>query len=206
MAERLVVTNADLRPPPSIPSGIALERTLPLSVLLPVRKWLILQPWRSPWAVVLLIGVLAPLVFITTISPAGSPVSELQRVSAFFAIYFAAGWLLVLRFIIRPERIGWQLVAAVAAPTALIGAPLAGLLEQQLLSGTQLDLMSFILVVGAIEELIKWGTVYLLAYRPGHRMTPLTFMYLGVASGLAFGVAEAIGYTVLYAGNLSLDD
>ena len=64
-------------------------------------------------------------------------------------------------------------------------------------------MLGFIAVVGVVEETVKWGAVYLLVYRPGHKLTPLTYMYLGVVAGLAFGVAEAINYSVLYADSLS---
>jgi RsiW-degrading membrane proteinase PrsW (M82 family) len=173
--------------------------SIPWGVVFPIRKWAQARPWGSGWGLLLLLGALAPLLFVGTVSPAADPTAELHRVSAFFGAYFAIGWLLVLRFVIRPERIGWQLPVAIAALTALVGAPLAGALEQGLLGDGTPDLISFILVVGLIEETVKWGAVYLLAYRPGHQLTPLTYMYLGVVSGLAFGVAEAINYSVLYA-------
>jgi protease PrsW len=173
--------------------------SIPWSVVFPLRKWAQARPWGSGWGLLLLLAALAPLIFVGTVSPAEDPTAELHRVSAFFGAYFAVGWLLVLRFVIRPERIGWQLPLAVAALTALLGAPLAGAVEQGLLGNSTPGLASFIVVVGLVEEVVKWGAVYLLVYRPGHKLTPLTYMYLGVVSGLAFGVAEAINYSVLYA-------
>jgi len=176
---------------------------VPWGVLFPFRKWIDTRPWGSTWAPLLLLGALAPLIFVGTVSPSQDPASELHWVSAFFGIYFAVGWLLILRFALRPERIGWQLPAAVATLTALVGAPLAGLVEQVLLGSSTPGLVSFMIVVGLVEETVKWGAVYLLVYRPGHKLTPLTYMYLGVVAGLAFGVAEAINYSVLYADSLS---
>jgi RsiW-degrading membrane proteinase PrsW (M82 family) len=192
---RIVITGEQLADRPSM-------GPVPWSVVFPIRRWIDARPWGSTWGVLLLLGVLAPLIFVGTVSPSENPTSELHRVSAFFGIYFAVGWLLILRFVIRPERVGWQLPAAVAALTALVGAPLAGALEQGLLGDGTPDLISFILVVGLVEETVKWGVVYLLVYRPGHQLTPLTYMYFGVIAGLAFGVAEAINYSVLYAHSL----
>jgi RsiW-degrading membrane proteinase PrsW (M82 family) len=171
----------------------------PWEVVFPIRKWVQTRPWGSAWGLLLLLGVLAPLLFVGTVSVAGDPTAELHRVSAFFGVYFAIGWLLILRSVIRPERLGWQLPVAIAALTALLGAPLAGAVEQGLLGDSRPGLLGFIAVVGLVEEAVKWGAVYLLVYRPGHRLTPLTYMYLGVVAGLAFGVAEAINYSVLYA-------
>ena len=176
---------------------------VPWGVLFPFRKWVDTRPWGSGWALLLLLGVLAPLILFSAVSPTRDPASELHLVSAFFGAYFAAGWLLILRFAIRPERIGWQLPVAVATLTAVVGAPLAGLVEQALLGNGTPSLLGFIAVVGVVEETVKWGAVYLLVYRPGHKLTPLTYMYLGVVAGLAFGVAEAINYSVLYADSLS---
>jgi protease PrsW len=192
---RIVITGDQIADRPGLD-------TVPWSVAFPLRRWIDSRPWGSTWGALLLIGALAPLIFVGTVSAAEDPVAELHRVSAFFGIYFAIGWLLVLRFAIRPERIGWQLPAAVAALTALVGAPLAGALEQGLLGSGTPNLASFVLVVGLVEETVKWGAVFLLVYRAGHRLTPLTYMYLGVVAGLAFGVAEAINYSVLYAHNL----
>lgn|GEM_PF-2273928 len=192
---RIVITGDQLDGKPSIGS-------VPLGVVLPVGKWIRSRPWESSWGILLVFGVLAPLIFVGTVSPASDPTAELHRVSAFFGIYFAVGWLLILRYAIRPERVGWHLPAAVAALTALVGAPLAGALERGLLGDGTPSLASFILVVGLVEEAVKWGAVYLLVYRPGHMLTPLTYMYFGVVAGLAFGVAEAINYSVLYAHNL----
>lgn len=192
---RIVITDEQLEQRSGIGAG-------PWSVVFPVRKWIDARPLGAPWALLLLLGVLAPLIFVDTVSTSQDPTTELHRVSAFFGIYFAVGWLLILRFVIRPERVGWQLPAAVAALTAVAGAPLAGVLEQGLLGSDTPSLASFILVVGLVEETVKWGVVFLLVYRPGHRLTPLTYMYFGVVAGLAFGVAEAINYSVLYAHNL----
>jgi len=192
---RIVITGDQLEGRPSL-------GPVPWGVVLPVRRWMRTRPWGSTWGILLLIGALAPLVFVGTVSSAADPTAELHRVSAFFGIYFAVGWLLILRYVIRPERVGWQLPAAVAALTALVGAPLAGAVEQGLLGNGTPGLASFIVVVGLVEEAVKWGAVYLLVYRPGHQLTPLTYMYFGVIAGLAFGVAEAINYSVLYADSL----
>lgn len=158
----------------------------PLAVVVPLATWARNRPWSNPVGIAFLVFALAPLVLV---------VLDLDVRSASWALslYFAAVWFLVLRQLIRPEPVKVSEVAGIAGFTAVLGVALAASLERQLHPGH--GLFGFVLGVGLPEEAVKLAPVAVLAFGFGYRHSPLTFLFLGAVSGLAFGVAEAVTYS-----------
>jgi hypothetical protein len=86
------------------------ERLPGLSVLFPVRAWLRHPALRAgtTWAFVVLVAV-PPAALALFPGAAG-----LLGLSIVLAAYVASVWFLVLRTLVRPQRVGARLVAAVA--------------------------------------------------------------------------------------------
>jgi RsiW-degrading membrane proteinase PrsW (M82 family) len=120
-----------------------------------------------------------------------------------------------LTLCMKPETIDVGLLLGVAAFTAIVGVTAAFLVEQipavkSLFDGKEgafflVRWAGMVLGVGLVEEAVKALPVYLFVYRPGRGYRPLTYAYVGVVSGLAFGVAEAVGYSYSYAAALRVD-
>jgi RsiW-degrading membrane proteinase PrsW (M82 family) len=152
---------------------------------------------------------LFPLVLIISF---GNQDIELGNAAWAFGVYFSLMWFIMLRFFMRPGRIAVSVLTKVSLFTVFIGIGLVLLLQgmpivrgvYQNISSANLLLrwFSFTFGVGVLEEAVKALPVFLFVYKRNEDYPPITFAFAGVISGLAFGVAEAVSYSYLYAHSL----
>jgi len=174
---------------------------LPLRDLLPLHPWWTSGGWRQGGAALFLVMALAPFVLLQITSDD----TDVRRAAIGFAIYFAVLWLIAIHALVRPERIGWPLFVGIVAFTTVAGVAFAIAVEKQLDASTD-SLFSSIITVGFPEEVAKALVVLICLRVNGGRWTPRTYLYAGALSGLAFGAAEAVTYTVAYSSSLGLGD
>jgi RsiW-degrading membrane proteinase PrsW (M82 family) len=173
---------------------------LPFSALLPLQTWASDAGWRQGRAALFLLMALAPFALLQVTSDD----TNVERAAVGFAVYFAVLWLVAIRELVEPEPLGWLVLTKIGAFTAVAGVAVAVAVEEQLGASTD-DPLTSILTVGLPEEAAK-ALAILLFLRAGRgRWTPRTYLYAGAVSGLAFGAAEAVTYTVAYASFLDLD-
>lgn len=124
--------------------------------------------------------------------------SSLELIAWAFTLYFATVWALVLWFLIKPGRLNPVLTVVIPVFTAVAGMPLVLLVEPTHASG----LWQNILGVGVPEETAKALPVllFMLVLARAKRYSPRMCMYMGVLSGLTFGVIESVGYALGAAG------
>jgi RsiW-degrading membrane proteinase PrsW (M82 family) len=181
--------------PPVETAGLPVRDLLPFGAWQRSAEW-----WRGQSALFVAIAV-APFVLLQ----AASDDVSVEGAAVGFAVYFAVLWLLAIRALVRPDPLGWLVPVGVAAFTAVAGVAVAVAVEEQLAATTD-SVLSSILTVGLPEELAK-ALPILFLLRPGRgRWSPRTYLFVGALSGLAFGAAEAVTYTVAYAGVLDLAD
>lgn len=174
---------------------------LPLRELLPLHPWWTAGGWREGGAALFLVMALAPFVLLQITSDD----TDVRRAAIGFAVYFAVLWLIAIYVLVRPERIGWALFVGIVAFTTVAGVGFAIAVEKQLDASTD-SLFSSIITVGFPEEVAK-ALVVLICLRVNRgRWTPRTYLYAGAVSGLAFGAAEAVTYTVAYSSAMGLGD
>jgi RsiW-degrading membrane proteinase PrsW (M82 family) len=174
-------------------------RRVPLADLLPLHPWWCAGGWRQGGAALFLVMALAPFVLVQVTSDD----TDVRRAAVGFAVYFAVLWLIAIRALVRPERIGWPVFVGIVAFTTVAGVAFAIAVEKQLDASTD-TLVGSIVTVGLPEEVAK-ALAVLLCLRVGRgRWAPRTYLYAGALSGLAFGAAEAVTYTVAYTSHLDL--
>ena len=189
------------------------KNPLKLETVFPIAVWLRDQPWKLPWVRWFLIFALLPLAMTLFFNQAGD---NLSSAAWFFGLYFAALWLMVLYFAMRPGKMEITPLAQIAVFTAFAGVFLVLLIQQvppfSLLyqdafqGGFVLRTLGFVLGVGVLEEAIKGLPVYLFVSRTKDNLTPLQFSFCGAVSGLAFGVSEAVSYSYKYSMHLRQGD
>jgi RsiW-degrading membrane proteinase PrsW (M82 family) len=189
-------------PVPGVLDGVlAHVFRLPFGALLPLQTWARDTGWRQGRSALFLLMALAPFVLLQ----ATSQDTDVERTAVGFAVYFAVLWLIAIRELVQPERLGWLTIGKIGSFTALAGIAIAVAVEEQLGARTD-DPLASIFTVGLPEEAAK-ALAILLFLRAGRgRWAPRTYLYAGAVSGLAFGAAEAVTYTVAYARFLDLDD
>ena len=170
---------------------------LPIRTLVPLRAWWEARVWQQPWAALFLIAAITPFLLLHL----GGDPARFHQVSWGFSLYFAFIWFIALFVLIRPEQLDWQLLGKVALFTAFLGVALALSLEKHL-AGGQMNVVKYVLGVGLPEELAKAVAVYLFVFRSGRDSSLRTFLFVGAVSGLAFGAAEAVSYSTLFAQTL----
>jgi len=187
---------------PGALDGVVAQFTrVPWGMLLPLREWAADLGWRQGRSALFLLMALAPFALLQ----ATSEDADIERAAVGFAVYFAILWLIAIRELVRPEPLGWLTIAQVSAFTAVAGIGIAIAVEEQLGASTD-HWFSSIVTVGLPEEAAK-ALAILLFLRVGRgRWAPRTYLYAGAVSGLAFGAAEAVTYTVAYASVLDLDN
>jgi protease PrsW len=184
-------------------------RAVRMGTVVPLAAWLNDRPWNLVWVRWFLFFALFPLALGQYLS-AGT--HTLRDVAWAFGIYFAAVWLVVLNVGMRPERLDYMLLAQVWFFTVFAGITLV-LIGQQLppmswiyamrrVAALPFQLFGYILGVGLLEEAVKALPLLLFVYRKRTPFQPTTYAYLGAISGLAFGVAEAVAYSLSYAQGL----
>jgi len=173
---------------------------LPFGALLPLQAWAGDAFWRQGRAALFLLMALTPFALLQ----ATSEDSDIKRAAVGFAVYFAVLWLIAIRELVQPEPLGWLSIVKISAFTAVAGIAIALAVEKELGASTS-DPFASIFTVGLPEEAAK-ALAILLFLRAGRgQWAPRTFLYAGAVSGLAFGAAEAVTYTVAYASFLDLD-
>ena len=187
-------------------------RAVRLKNVIPLAVWWKDQPWNLLWVRWFLAYALFPFVLLRTIDQFG-----FGGVTLSFGVYFALTWLIVLTLCMRPERIDAGLLLGVSAFTAIIGVAVVWVAEQLPLIKTLYDhalsdplqspwlvtrWFGFVFGVGLIEEATKALPIYLFVYRKARPYRPLNYAYVGIVSGLAFGVIEGVLYSYQYAEGL----
>lgn len=185
--------------------AVAEVKALPFATLFPIRAWFADKPWNLRWVRWLAFFAFYPLL-MTRFFEDGI---TLTGAAWAFGTYFAAIWALIFYFCLRPPSLKPTVVVSVVLFTALVGVSL-------LLSAQRLPVISefyaetesadlvgqlvgFVFGVGLLEEATKalplwWRYIY-----KREPVTPREAAYVGCTSGLAFGVAEAVTYSILYA-------
>lgn len=182
------------------------ERGFAGAALLPFRGGRQGAPWRSPPVQWLLFFTLFPLFMVTWAALAGSGLAD---VAYLFGVYFAVVQGAVIHMFLRPRRVDLVDVLRVGVFTAFAGIVFVSLAQR--LPGLDLlyaaargsnpgqRLFGFVFGVGLAEELTKafplWW-IFVRGREPGN-LREITF--LGCVSGFAFGVAEAVSYSIGYA-------
>lgn len=178
--------------------------------LFPLATWFRDEPWTLVWVQALVFAFAFPLFLLQWFS---GRAPSLFEVAFAFSTYFAVLWAILLHRLLRPERIGIQKIAAVWISSSTLGV-LGVILLTALASfipglGTAVAATESASVVsrffgmtfgvGLIEESVKLFVVYVLFTRNMGQSKPVnTVVFMGVISGLAFGGAEAIGYSFAY--------
>lgn len=191
------------RPPaPGALDGLVAQLfRLPFRALLPLQDWATDAGWRQGRAGLFLFMALTPFALLQ----ATSEDTDVERAAVGFAAYFAVLWLIAIRELVQPEALGWLVLTKVSAFTALAGIAIAIAIEEQLGASTDNPVAS-IVTVGLPEEAAKAMAIVLFLRASNPRWAPRTYLYAGAVSGLAFGAAEAVTYTVAYASVLDLGD
>jgi RsiW-degrading membrane proteinase PrsW (M82 family) len=185
-------------------------RSLSYSTLFPLRSWLAERPWNIASIRALAFLAFYPLLlgFLSDDSGPVDLTAELKTAAWALGLYFAVIWGFILNRVIKPARIERQIVLTTFAFTALIGITLIPVIKElpifaQLYAVKRsrdvgLQLIGYVFGVGLVEESIKALPLYfwfLIQKRP---TTPREAAFAGVLSGLAFGIAEAVGYSIKY--------
>jgi protease PrsW len=180
-------------------------RALPLSTLFPVATWLRDKPWDLAWVRWFAFFAFYPLVMLRLFQQRIS----LTNAAWAFGLYFAAIWALIFYFCMRPPAIRVKVLLGTAGFTAFVGIGLL-LIAQQLpvirdfYGATESAnfvgrVLGYVLGVGIMEEATKALPLW---WRFVHKRVPTTpreCAFIGCVSGLAFGVAEAVSYSIRYA-------
>jgi RsiW-degrading membrane proteinase PrsW (M82 family) len=118
----------------------------------------------------------------------------------------------LLTLALRPDHVGLGRSALVVLFTAFVGVAVVLILQQlpllsTLYASTESSawpprLIGFVFGVGPVEETAKALPILWLILHRRAAYRPLTAAYIGLLSGLGFGVAEAVHYSYLYASAL----
>jgi RsiW-degrading membrane proteinase PrsW (M82 family) len=161
--------------------------------LLPVRAFWESKAWRAGWTG--LFGLAALVPFFLLHLAANS--QDIGTLAWGFSLYFAVIWLIAIRMLVRPDAVSWRVLVPVALFTMVAGVTIAITLERSL-GASGRGWFENILTVGLPEELSKALAVFVFVFLFNRPLSPKTYLYVGAVSGLAFGVAEAASYSVLY--------
>lgn len=179
-------------------------KALPFDVLFPVKRWLGDQPWKMRWVQALLFFALFPL----SLSHLWGSDAEIHDAAWAIGSYFALLWGYVLWLLVQPGTLKRRNLLITGAFTAVVGVLLVLLLQQLpfinvLYDATEwsfspLRLVGFVAGVGLVEEAVKLLPVFWLAVKLREIRTPREAAFYAGISGLAFGVAEAVAYSISY--------
>ena len=179
---------------------------LGIGTLVPVSVWRRDRPWTIRSVQWFLFFTLFPLFLVGWTSMMRS---DFRDVTYLFAIYFATTWGLVIWLFVRPEKIGVLDIARVSLFTSITGVFLVSMLNRlpglRELAGAAQDagflrrLVGSVLGVGLSEELVKAIPLLWIFVRNREPGSVREITYLGCISGFAFGVSEAVAYSIFYA-------
>jgi RsiW-degrading membrane proteinase PrsW (M82 family) len=186
---------------------------LSFSTLVPVSAWRRDRPWTIASVQWFLFFTLFPLFLVAWTALAGSDFSD---VAYLYGVYFAMMWGLVIWLFVRPEKIGVLDVVRVALFTSITGVFIVGGLYRlpgvsSVIGATRgpqlvVRLLAYVFGVGALEELVKAVPLLWIFLRNREPGTIREITYLGCVSGFAFGVSEAVAYSVFYAQGVARGD
>ena len=179
---------------------------------MPLAVWLKDKPWNQFWVRWFIAYALLPLALVQFIN---DETNNIAFGAWFFGLYFAILWLMVLYTSMAPGKPDLKVLGQVGLFTAFVGVIIVTILQRfppfnVLYAGTQIQgelallprLLGFVLGVGVVEEGTKALPLYLFCYKRNFDASPLMYSFIGAVSGLAFGVAEAVNYSYLYAHGL----
>ena len=179
---------------------------LGFGTLVPISVWRSDRPWNIRSVQWFLFFTLFPMFLVGW---TGIARSDFRDVAYLFAIYFAMTWGLVIWLFVRPERIGLLDIVRVSLFTSITGVFLVTVLSRlpllrELAGAAQAGdflkrLVGTVLGVGVPEELVKAIPLFWIFVRNREPGTVREITYLGCVSGFAFGVSEAVYYSVTYA-------
>ena len=186
-------------------------RSLKFSVLFPIESWISERPWTIGWVQALAFLAFYPLLLgLFYDSFHSNDLTEQLKTSAWaLGFYFAAIWGAILYRTIKPNRVEPQIIITTFLFTALIGIAIDLTVQvlpvfAQLYSASSSrnvgwQLIGFVFGVGVVEESVKALPLYFWFLIQKKPTTPREAAFTGVVSGLAFGVAEAVTYSIRYA-------
>jgi protease PrsW len=176
------------------------------STLVPISIWRSDRPWNIRSVQWFLFFTLFPL-FLVGWSTLAHP--HFRGVAYLFAIYFATTWGLVIWLFVRPERIGVLDIVRVSLFTSITGVFVVYVLSQlpilKELAGEShasnflRRAVGYLFGVGLSEELVKAIPLLWIFIRNREPGTVREITYLGCVSGFAFGVSEAVYFSLSYA-------
>ena len=185
-------------------------RSLKFSALFPIQDWMAERPWTLGWIQALAFLAFYPLLLgllYDTVHPEDLT-SQLKSSAWALGLYFAVIWGAIFYRTIKPDRLEPQIVGSTFLFTAVIGITLIPFVKllppfAQLYAVTRsadvgLQLLGYVFGVGVVEECVKGLPLYFWFLIQKKPTTPREAAYAGVLSGLAFGVAEAVGYSIKY--------
>lgn len=180
-------------------------RQLSYPSLFPVIHWIKDRPWNLIWVRFFAIFAFYPLLMGIVYSD-GIALSEAAWL---FGLYFALIWGTIIFFSLRPGPAATKGAFLTALFTATLGVAMVLSFQNLPVIKDFYDAASsanflgrifgFIFGVGLLEELVKGLPLYWIFIHKGRDTTPRAAAFLGAVSGLAFGVAEAVSYSILYA-------
>jgi len=172
-----------------------------LHLLVPVRSWLNNPGWTQGFRLLVVVYGLLPSVFLVLFENS----STVTTPGWAYSLYLAPLWAMVFYYLIRPGKITKTVIVlgvAVSVGTLVLIHVLAVPWESALAKATNShpkQILPWIYGVGYAEEVTKALPVLALAlilvYFRKEKLDVRMWMLLGCISGLAFGVAEAVGYT-----------
>ncbi len=184
-------------------------RRIGFANLVPFASWLRDRPWNIDLVRWFLFFTLFPL-FMVTWGALTNP--KIADVAFIYAIYFSTIWGVVIYFFIRPEDIRILDLVRVALFTAVVGIFVVGLLQQLPVvrslygaaRGVSLPgrIAGFVLGVGVLEESVKAIPILWIFVRNAEPGSTREITFLGCVSGFAFGVSEAVTYSISYVLNV----
>ena len=198
---------------PPTPGLIRQLARLGFGTLVPVSAWRSDRPWKIASVQWFVFFTLFPLFLVAWTTLTGS---EFSDVAYLYGVYFAMMWGLVIWLFVRPEKIGLLDVVRVALFTSVTGVFIVGVLYRlpgvsSIVGATQgpsvlVRLAAYVFGVGALEELVKALPVLWIFVRNREPGPIREITYLGCVSGFAFGVSEAVAYSVFYAQGVARGD
>jgi len=202
------------RPGPRRRAGVLRQLShLGFSALVPVSTWRRDRPWTIASVQWFLFFTIFPLFLVAWTALAGSQFSD---VAWLYGVYFATMWGLVLWLFVRPEKIGLLDVARVSLFTAVTGVLIVLYLYQlpgvsSVIAATRqpslfVRLLAYVFGVGVLEELVKVLPILWIFVRNREPGTIREITYLGCVSGFAFGVSEAVAYSMFFAQGVARGD
>jgi len=168
----------------------------PLSLVLPIKAWWRSSYWRTGLPIFLMLVWLVPTILFWVYENSSSISSPMAWA---WSAYFGFVWAVLFWALVRPGKIPPIMLAEIVVFELLAGLPVAIQLETSLQANPS-NLLSSIFTVGLPEESAKALAIVVVALII-HRRTKLStrsYMYLGVLSGVTFGVAEAHEYILQY--------